>query len=322
MKIIKYLYLVVAASFFSQCTDLTEEPYTFLAPSTFYKTGAELNMAVTSVYDGYQSAYGGANYKHHMYLEVLTDFGAPAYAKDDVHLWNAWVDVNNPARTFADNWPRSYVVINRANIVLGRGEGVEMDATLKTRYFAEVRFLRALTYYNLVRIFGGVPVPATYTSSMDGLELPRKTVEETYAQIIADLEFAEANLPLKSTYAAADKWRPGKGAAEAFLGEVYLTRASMEGKAEFYQKSKEYSGKVIASGEYQLEPGSGRSHGPAGRANRTPGQHCRSCAHGGRQPDRPHPDAQHWRLWPGQHGHTGRQPLDSAPCGLQLGLGR
>jgi starch-binding outer membrane protein, SusD/RagB family len=254
MKLIKYLYLVVAASFLSQCTDLKEEPYTFLAPSTFYKTGAELNMAVTSVYDGYQNAYGGANYKHHMYLEVLTEFGAPAYAKDDVQLWNAWVDVNNPARTFADDWPKAYVVINRANIVLGRGEGVEMDATLKTRYFAEVRFLRALTYYNLVRIFGGVPIPAAYTSSMDGLELPRKSVEETYAQIIADLEYAEANLPLKSAYAAADKWRPGKGAAEAFLGEVYLTRASMEGKAEFYQKSKDYSGKVITSGEYQLEP--------------------------------------------------------------------
>lgn len=254
MKFIKYLFLLIAVPLFNQCTDLTEEPYTFLAPSTFYKTGEEMNMAVTSVYDGYQTAFGGANYLYHMNLEVLTEFGAPAYAKDDVQLWNAWVDVNNPARTFTTVWPRAFVVINRVNIVLGRGEGIAMDETLKKRYFAEVRFLRALANYNLVRLFGGVPIPESYTKSKEGLEIPRKTVAETYEHIIADLEYAEANLPLKSGYAAGDKWRPGKGAAQAFLGEVYLTRASMEGNTTFYQKSKDYSGKVISSGEYQLEP--------------------------------------------------------------------
>ncbi len=254
MKFIKYIFLSAALLGFSQCTDLEENPYTFLSPTNFYQNEEELKMAVVSVYDGFQNAWGGANYLYHMYLEVLTEFGAPAYAKDDVHLWNAWVDVNNPARTFTTAWPRAYQVINRANIVIGRGEGIQMDGTAKKRYFAEVRFLRALSYYNLVRIFGGVPVPESYTASKEGLEIPRKTVEETYAQIIADLEYAEANLPLKSAYAATDKWRPGKGAAQAFLGEVYLTRASMEGNATFYQKSKEYSGKVISSNEYQLEP--------------------------------------------------------------------
>ncbi|MBL7968315.1 MAG: RagB/SusD family nutrient uptake outer membrane protein [Prolixibacteraceae bacterium] len=254
MKLIKYFFLLMVVPFFNQCTDLTEEPYSFLAPGNFYQNGSELGMAVTSVYDGFQNAFGGSNYLYHMNLEVLTEFGAPAYAKDDVHLWNAWVDVNNPARTFTTAWPRAFVVINRANIVLGRGEGVEMDAALKARYFAEVRFLRALSNYNLVRLFGGVPIPEKYTASKEGLEIPRKTIDETYAHIIADLEYAEANLPLKSAYAAGDKWRPGKGAAQAFLGEVYLTRASMDGKSEYYQKAKDYSGKVIASGEYQLEP--------------------------------------------------------------------
>lgn len=254
MKFIKYLLLVIAVPFLNNCTDLSEEPYTFLAPSTFYQTPEELGMAVVSVYDGFQQAYGGANYKHHMYLEVLTEFGAPAYAKDDMQYWNAWVDVNNPSRTFSNDWPRAFVVINRANIVLGRGEGIDMDATLKARYFAEARFLRALTYYKLVRMFGGVPIPESYTTSMEGLEIPRKTVAETYEYIIADLEYAEANLPLKSAYAAADKWRPSKGSAQAILGEVYLTRGSMEGGTDFFQKAKEYSGKVITSGEFQLEP--------------------------------------------------------------------
>ncbi|MCW0481822.1 RagB/SusD family nutrient uptake outer membrane protein [Gaoshiqia sediminis] len=254
MKFIKYLLLAFAVPFFTQCTDLDEEPYTFLAPSAFYQDAEELGMAVVSVYDAFQTAYGGSNYKHHMYLEVLTEFGAPAYAKDDVHLWNAWYDINNPSRTFSNDWPRAFTLINRANIVLGRGEGIDMDETLKSRYFAEVRFLRALANYKLVRIFGGLPIPESYTTSMEGLEIPRKSVAETYEHIIADLEFAEANLPLKSAYSANDKWRPSKGAAQAFLGEVYLTRASMEGVDAFFDKSKEYSEKVIQSGEFELEP--------------------------------------------------------------------
>lgn len=254
MKFIKYLFLVAVVPFFIQCTDLTEEPYTFLAPTTFYKNAEELEMSVISVYDAFQYAYGGANYKHHMYLEVLTEFGSPAYAKDDVHLWNTWVDVNNPSRTFTNDWPRAFAVINKANIVLGRGDGVDMDETLKSRCFAEVRFLRALTNFNLVRIFGGVPIPESFTASKEGLEIPRKTVEETYEHIIADLEYAEANLPLKSAWPSSDKWRPSKGAAQAFLGEVYLTRACMEENDTFFEKSRLYSGKVIQSREFELEP--------------------------------------------------------------------
>lgn len=251
---IKYLLFAFAVPFLSQCTDLEEEPYTFMDPNSFYQNEEELAMAVTSVYDGFQYAFGGANYKHHMYLEVLTEFGAPAYAKDDVHLWNAWYDVNNPSRTFSNDWPRAYTLINRANIVLGRGEGIEMDETLKNRYFAEVRFLRALGYYNLVRLFGGLPIPESFTTSKEGLEIPRKTVEQTYDYIIADLEFAESHLPLKSAYASGDIWRPSKGAAQAFLGEVYLTRGSMEEDDSFFEKARLYSGKVIESDEYQLEP--------------------------------------------------------------------
>lgn len=252
MKLLKYIFLFCTMSFMSSCTDLTEKPYTFLAPNTFYKTGDELKMAVVSVYNGYQSAYGGSEYLYHMYLEVLTEFGAPAYAKDNVHLWKAWVDVNNPSNTFT-NWSKAYATINRANVVLGRGEGIVMDETLKKRLFAEVRFIRAITYFHLVRLYGGVPIPDVYTQSLGGLDIPRKTVAETYDYIIADLEYAESNLPLKSAYAATDKWRPSKGSAEAFLGKVYLTRGSMENNNAYFQKAKDYSGKVIQSLEYQLE---------------------------------------------------------------------
>lgn len=238
---------------FSRCSDLTEVPYTFLSPNNYYKTASELETSLTGVYDGYQRGFNGY-YKYIMYLEVLTEFGSPAYAKDDVQLWNVWSDVNNADRFVITNWDDAYNIINRANLVLGRGEGVEMDATLKNRYFAEARFLRALTYYNLVRMYGGVPIPKSFTNGLDGLNIPRETLDDTYKYIIADLEFAEQNLPKKSAYSHNDVWRASKGAAQALLGDLYLTRGSMTGDKTYFAKSKEYCGKVIQSIEYDLEP--------------------------------------------------------------------
>lgn len=253
MKLIRYIILSCTVLFSVQCTDLTEVPYTFLSPNNYYTNGDELGRALTGVYDGYQTGFNGY-YKYIMYLEVRTEFGSPAYAKDDMQLWNVWNDVNNADKMVITNWDDAYNIINRANLVIGRGKDVVMDQGLKARFFAEARFLRAATYYNLVRMYGGVPIPETFTAGLEGLELPRKTVDETYAYIIADLEAAIKDLPKKSEYGSTDIWRASKGSAQALLGDVYLTRGSMTGNSAFFQKAKEYTDAVIQSGTYSLEP--------------------------------------------------------------------
>ena len=253
MKLIRYIILSCTILVFSQCTDLTEVPYTFLSPNNYYTNGDELGRALNGVYDGYQRGFNGYN-KYIMYLEVRTEFGSPAYAKDNMHLWNVWNDVNNADKMVITNWDDAYNIINRANLVIGRGADVEMDESLKTRFFAEARFIRAATYYNLVRLWGGVPIPETFTEGLAGLDIPRKTVDETYAYIIADLEDAIQNLPKKSEYGATDIWRASKGAAQALLGDVYLTRGSMTGDNSYFTKSMEYTGACIQSQEYALEP--------------------------------------------------------------------
>ena len=253
MKLIRYIILSCTVLMFTQCTDLTEVPYTFLSPNNYYNNADELGRALTGVYDGYHRGFNGYN-KYIMYLEVRTEFGSPAYAKDNMHLWNVWNDVNNADKMVITNWDDAYNIINRANLVIGRGADVEMDESLKARFFAEARFLRALTYYNLVRLWGGVPIPETFTAGLEGLELPRKTVDETYAYIIADLENAIQVLPKKSDYDGGDIWRASKGSAQALLGDVYLTRGSMTGDASYFTKAKQYLGDVIQSGDFSLEP--------------------------------------------------------------------
>lgn len=253
MKILKYIVTGFIFAAFVRCSDLTEDPYTFISPDNFYKNGEELEMALISAYDGYQEAFV-RYYKYIMQMEVMTEFGAPAYAKDNVHLWNVWSDINNADKMTFGNWDDAYNTINRANIVLGRGKDVAMDESLKDRYFAEARFIRAATYFNLLRMYGGLPIPETFTEGLKGLEIKRSTVDVTYDYIIKDLEYAIGKLPEKSKYAPNDVWRASRGAARSLLGDVYLTRGSMTGDKAFFTKAKEYLTDVISSGEYALEP--------------------------------------------------------------------
>ncbi|WP_163712500.1 RagB/SusD family nutrient uptake outer membrane protein [Mangrovibacterium lignilyticum] len=253
MKLLKYILFSLVIFSFTSCTDLEEDPYTFLSPSNFYQSADDLEMALTSVYDGYQETFV-RYYKYIMQLEVMTEFGAPAYAKDNVHLWNVWSDINNADKMVFGNWDDAYATINRANLVVGRGADIDMDEDLKAQYFAEARFLRAATYFNLVRMYGGLPIPESFTEGLEGLEVSRSTVEETYNYIVADLEYAIANLPKKSEYASSDVWRASQGAAQALLGDVYLTMGDMLSNDSYYQQAKDYLGAVIQSTEYELEP--------------------------------------------------------------------
>jgi hypothetical protein len=130
--------------------------------------------------------------------------------------------------------------------VIDRSQGIEMNEELKARYVAEAQFLRALMYFNLVRVFGDVPlVVKEIEKAEEGYQYGRNPAAEVYAQIIADLTEAEAVLPV--TYAAADAGRATRGAAKALLGKVYLTLGR---HADAAGKLKE----VIDLGVYDLLP--------------------------------------------------------------------
>lgn len=97
-----------------------------------------------------------------------------------------------------------------------------MDNDLKNRMVAEAKFMRGFYYFNLVRLFGGVPLVIKETTSLNDLAVARASAEDVYKQIIQDFTDAEAVLP--TTYSAGDRGRATKGAAKAFLAKVYLTR--------------------------------------------------------------------------------------------------
>lgn len=253
-KAIYLIGMVLLGGLHTQCVDVEEDVYAFVSPADYYKTADDLNKVLTGVYDRFQFGYGqSARMNYYLPLETASEFGAPTQTQDRPHLYNVWSGANDPNMT-VDKWLHSYDIINMANVVVGRGEGIEMDATLKNRMFGEARYLRGLAYFNLVRLYGGVPIPETFTQGNVGLEIPRQSVDEVYAYLIADLQYAAENLPLRSEYASNQVWRATKGAAQAMLGKVFLTRGSMTGNTAFFEQSKRYSQLVIESGEYRLEP--------------------------------------------------------------------
>lgn len=245
---------LLATAVLGSCTDLDENPYTFVSPDQFYKNETQVEDALNGVYRQFRNYTG--NYKNILRLETCTEFSQPNRGpKDDNQNINDWYDVNsgNNSSTFTNLWDRAYTTINRANTLLHRMQNVTMSDTKRERVEAQARFMRAYSYFYLVKIFGGVPIPESYTSGLEGLEIPRKSVEEVYTYLIADLEYCESVLPQRGM-ADYDVWRISKGAAQGLLSEVYLYRASMEGNKDFYQKCADYCKKIVDSGIYQLMP--------------------------------------------------------------------
>lgn len=243
---------ITCSSVLSGCTDLDEHPYTFADPSGYYKNEKELQSALYTVYSSFRSLAG--DYKYIMKLECCTDFGQPAYTKENCNEINAWVGVNDPSKSFSNTWSRAYQTINRANTIIARGESVPMDETEKSKIFAQAKFLRAYSYFYVLRLFGGCPISDKYTEGIENLELPRNSVDEVYNKIITDLQWCETegNLPQKGD-AGYDNWRVTLGAVHALLGEVYLFKASMNNDApEDLKLSKQYSYKVIENQKYDL----------------------------------------------------------------------
>lgn len=147
-------------------------------------------------------------------------------------------------------WTGKYRTINLANQVLTNVPNINMDEALKNRYFAEAKFLRAYSYFRLVRAFGDVPLRLSLPKDPSEYNIPRTPKAEVYAAIEQDLTEAAAVLPV--SYGPTDVGRATKGAALAMHAKVamYQTR---ENPAR-WQDVLNLTNQVMALGVYSLFP--------------------------------------------------------------------
>lgn len=202
------------------CNDaLEEELVTDVSAASYYTTEKGLQDAVNATYAFLKPFYG-----QEMGF-TMTVFGTDTYnnGADGSHKFFNFYDTDlNPAAAFArDAWQTWYRGINQANGVINRSTDVDMDEAEKTVRLAEVRFLRALYYFNIVTTYGDAHLSLEETEGIE-VEANRTPQSEIYAQaIVPDLEFAIATLPDSQS----DYGRATKPAAEFLLGKVLLTRS-------------------------------------------------------------------------------------------------
>jgi hypothetical protein len=127
-------------------------------------------------------------------------------------------------------WQASYLGISNANISLQRIPDIVMEEELQKRLLAEARFLRGLYYFNLVRLFGDVPLILKPGSTINDYLVGQESADVVYSTIINDLSLASEDLPL--SYTGSNKGRATKGAALGILSKVYLTMEQWDLAAE------------------------------------------------------------------------------------------
>lgn len=216
-----------------------------LTETTYYKTADDAKAAVGACYAPLSGIADGIEFID----LVTTDDGVPFLTgiADRPLLWRYNIAPNNG---FSNQWTSAYSAINRTNTVIDRLPGIPMDETLKLRYIAEATFLRAFHYFNLVRLYGAVPLVTKETISLENLQVERAPVEQVYALIEADLKAAETVLPAK--YTGTDVGRATKGAAKGLLAKLYLTRAGTTKGSPYWAQAAAKAKEVIDLGVYDL----------------------------------------------------------------------
>ncbi len=223
MKKLLILFVVTTLVSCNDFIDLT--PVSQQNSASFYKNEMEMEQALTAAYNSLKdiAQYGGDGFS--TFMEVPSDntwnenttMDGGSYASFD----NFVVNPTNPQ--LERTWVSCFSGIQRCNIVISRLPNANVSDDFRTKKRGEALFLRALTYFNMVRIWGGVPlITEEVTNVNDAFHHKRATEEEVYTQIIKDLNEAIGLLPV--TYDSSNVGRATKGAAQTLLGKVYLTQ--------------------------------------------------------------------------------------------------
>jgi starch-binding outer membrane protein, SusD/RagB family len=257
MKKSLFIFSLMAAIGFSSCEKFLDvQPTQTIEQSASLNTSRDVVAYLIGCYDGLQGSnangdtYAGG-FQYTSELLGNADNGETRFNGTFANLLELASKTITTANTTAEGqWVRSYNVINRCNTVLSALDKVDKD--LKTKVEGEALFIRGALYFELVRLYGkqwndgdnssnlGVPLVTTATSVISDKDyLPRSTVAQVYAQVIADLTKAEASLPASNGNYAT------KGAAAGMLARVYLQQAD-------YAKARDAADRVITGNAYRL----------------------------------------------------------------------
>jgi starch-binding outer membrane protein, SusD/RagB family len=245
-RISKIFYLALMSGVLllitARCVKLDESPKDFTGPDNFYKSVSQIEAAFAS---SMNRLWGGWTFYDWM--------GYPDYPSIDDQKSGGDLNIDDG---FANGcWTvhyRAIADVNPAikalnNDVLGSSATQEV----KDQLMAQAKFLRAFNYFNLVRLYGDVPLIIETTNVVTD-EITRAPAADVYALIISDLIFATENLP--ATWPDYPG-RPGTDAAKTLLAKVYITMATFPtNDVSYYPKARDLAKEVMDAGTHDLVP--------------------------------------------------------------------
>lgn len=217
----KIIFISALLALLSSCSDLEEEPNGIIvAPDNFFQRTENLESAVNAAYSFAASEeFWGRRLTLSLLLRGdMVTIGDPTTSGRRIEVDQFTMDAGNGM--VSSIWPRSYNIIAAANNAIEGRDLVDGSQEDLDRLEGEARFVRAFTYYHLVRLFGEVPyIDAVPSSPTELQNITKSSVDDIYAEIINDLTLAKGLLPNTSRFRS----RPSSGAASAYLASVYLT---------------------------------------------------------------------------------------------------
>lgn len=197
------------------------EPASSVTIDKVYKTASDYNVAVIGCYAKLQSQ---VNFYTECceYRSDNLSLGAPTAGTQDRYDIDHFTE--KPSNGILSSyWANFNNNVYRCNLLLDQIDGANFAESLKKQYKGEAMFIRALNYFNMYRIWGGVPATKHVVSAAEALKVARYSDEQMFDLIAGDLKEIVDNNYLPETYSSADMGRATSGAAKALLGKVYLT---------------------------------------------------------------------------------------------------
>lgn len=248
----KYILYITLVFFFANCkkSDINLIPISSSSADGFYKSSQDIINAINATYGTLQSGAAAAN--EFMFGDLPTDDAQAvpalfAQGHGDFDNYTSSTTSSNAGQVDS-RWTACYSGIQRANAILDRIGAITMDATLKARVIGEAKFLRAYYYFNLVKVFGDVPLILQEITATQAYTYGRDPAASVYAQIQKDFTDAAAALP--ASYTGTDVGRATSGAANGLLARVMLMQKN------FSQATPLLLG-IINSNQYSLLPNYG-----------------------------------------------------------------
>ncbi len=221
MKKIPKIFLTLFVLVFAACNDfLQEDLQGTYSNATFYKTEAHALLAITGVYNS--ASFTSTDNDLWVFGDVASDDaikGGLAGDQSDIQFIDEFTySANNGS--MEKFWKHYYEGISRANYLLYYGGDIQMDVALRSRILGEAKFLRAYFYFNLVNVFGSIPLKLNPPINPDEINKPKSSIEVIYVQIEKDLTEASGVLDVQNS--GSNVGRATKGAALGLLAKAFL----------------------------------------------------------------------------------------------------